>query len=308
MKIDVEFHGLFYYLNAKYYILIIHPLLTLQKVSIYYVTLHILPVEVVKMPVAHKSAISVGLLYIPVGLYKTTRDTSISFNQLCKDTHERIKYKKMCPSCNKEVKPDEIIKGYEYEKDRYVTFTNDELEKIKTKQDKTIHVEHFAKMSEIDTIFFDKDYYLVPDTGAEKPYELLRQALLSKKEVAISKTVIGTTEHLLVLYPTKECIIAKLLFYKEEVQEMPKSPAKVELTKQEVEMAKTLIESMTKPFDISAYHDEYQERLRAAIVTKISGNEIVSADTGKQNNVINLMEALQKSVELAKQPQHKGTA
>lgn len=260
------------------------------------------------MAVSHKTAISVGLLYIPVGLYKTTRDTSVSFNQLCKDSHERIKYKKICPSCNKEVKSEDIVKGYEYEKDKYVTFTNDELEKIKTKQDKTIHVEHFAKMSEIDTILYDKDYYLVPETGAEKPYELLRQSLLNKKEVAIAKTVIGTTEHLLVLYPTKECITAKILFYQEEIQELPRSQAKVDLTKQELDMAKTLIESMTQKFDISAYHDDYQERLREAITTKINGNEIVSADTGTQNNIINLMEALQKSVELAKQPNHKGTA
>ncbi len=83
------------------------------------------------MAVAHKSAISVGLLYIPVGLYKTTRDISVSFNQLCKDTKERVRYKKICPSCNKEVSSDEIIKGYEYEQDKYVTFTEDELEKIK---------------------------------------------------------------------------------------------------------------------------------------------------------------------------------
>lgn len=259
------------------------------------------------MAVAHKSAISVGLLYIPVDLYKTTRDTSVSFNQLCKNTHERIKYKKYCPSCNKEVKSDDIIKGYEYEKDKYVTFSSDELEKIKTKEDKTIHVEHFAKMSEIDTILFDKDYYLVPEPGAEKPYELLRQSLLSKQEVAISKTVIGTTEHLLVLYPTEECIVAKLLFYKEEIQEMPKSQAKVELSQQEIDMANALIDSMTKQFDVDAYHDEYQERLRAAIITKIEGNEIVSADNEKPNNVINLMEALQKSVELAKHPQNEGT-
>lgn len=260
------------------------------------------------MPVAHKSAISVGLLYIPVGLYKTTRDIGIAFNQLCKDTHERIQYKKYCPSCNKEIKSDGIIKGYEYEKGRYVTFSTDELEKIKTKKDKTIHIEHFAKLSEVDTILFDKDYYLVPEAGAEKPYELLRQSLLSKKEVGIAKTVIGTTEHLLVLYPTKDCLIAKVLFYQEEIQELPKTQVKVELSKTELDMAKTLIESMTQKFDISAYHDEYQARLRDAISTKISGNEIVAADTSNQNNIINLMEALQKSVELAKDPNHKGTA
>lgn len=258
------------------------------------------------MAVAHKSAISVGLLYIPVGLYKTTRDISISFNQLCKDSFERVKYKKICPSCNKEVTNDSIIKGYEYDKGRYVTFDNNELEKLKTNKDKTIHIEHFAKMSEIDNILFDKDYFLVPEPGAEKAYELLRQALLSKKEVAIAKTVIGTSENLLVLYPTKECIIAKILFYQEEIQELPKSQIKVDVSKQELDMAKNLIESMTKKFDITAYHDEYQKKLREAITAKINGNEIVAADTGVPNNVINLMEALQKSLELAQQ--HSGTA
>lgn len=260
------------------------------------------------MAVAHKSAISVGLLYIPVGLYKTTRNAGISFNQLCKDSKERIRYKKYCPSCDKEIKNEDIIKGYEYEKGKYVTFTPDELEKIKTKKDKTIHVEHFAKMSEIDMILFDKNYYLVPESGAEKAYELLRRSLLAKKEVAVAKTVIGTNENLLVLYPTKECLIAKILYYQEEIQEMPKSPAKVEVTKQELDMAKTLIESMTKPFDISAYHDEYQEKLQKAIMTKIDGNEIVAADTGKSENIIDLMEALQRSVKQAEEKKKSGTA
>ena len=260
------------------------------------------------MPVAHKSAISVGLLYIPVGLYKTTRDISISFNQLCKDSKERVRYKKYCPSCDKEVKNEDIIKGYEYEKDKYVTFTQDEIEKIKTKKDKTIHVEYFAKMSEIDSIFFDKNYYLVPEAGAEKAYELLRRSLLAKKEVAVAKTVIGTNEDLLVVYPTKECLIAKILYYQEEIQEMPKSQVKVEVSKQELEIARTLIESMTRTFDISLYHDEYQEKLQKAIRDKIEGNEIVSADTGNTNNIIDLMEALQRSVELAAQNNRAGTA
>lgn len=253
------------------------------------------------MAVAHKSAISVGLLYIPVGLYKTTRDTSISFNQLCKNSHERVKYKKYCPSCDKEINNEDIIKGYEYEKGRYVTFTSDELERIKSKKDKTIHIEHFAKISEINNILFDKDYYLVAEPGAEKPYELLRQSLLSKKEVGIAKTVLGTNENLLVLYPTKECIIAKFLFYQEELQEIPKSQTKIEISKQELDMAKILIESMTRKFDITAYHDEYQEKLRQAIVTKIHGNEIVAASTEIPSNIVNLMEALQKSVEMIKQ-------
>lgn len=254
---------------------------------------------------AHKSAIAVGLLYIPVSLQKSTRDISISFNQLTKDTHERIQYKKYCPNCTKEVPGSNIIKGYEYEKGKYVVIDNDELEKIKTKKDKTIHIEHFAKLSEVDQIYYEKNYYLVPEPGAEKAYELLRQAMLSQKEVAVAKTVIGTTEQLLVLYPTKDIIIGKTLFYQEEIQTIPKPGINVRIEKNELEMAKTLITSMTKSFDISAYHDEYQERLREAIQQKIQGQEIVSADSGAPNNIIDLMEALKGTIEMTKD---KGTA
>lgn len=256
------------------------------------------------MAVAHKSAISVGLLYIPVGLYKTTRDISISFNQLYKDTNERIRYKKFCPSCNKEVSSDEIIKGYEYEKDRYVTFTEDELENIKTKKDKTIHILHFAKLADVDPIYYEKNYYVVPNSGAEKAYELLKQAMLAKKEVAIAKTVIGTNENLIVLYPTKDIIIAKTLYYQDEIQVIPIATSKPAIEKAELEMAKTMIEAMTSEFDPSLYHDEYQERLKAAIETKIAGKEIVSADTSRPDNVIDLMEAMKKTVEMSK----RGTA
>lgn len=258
------------------------------------------------MAVAHKSAISLGMLYVPVGLYKTTRDISVSFNQLCKDTHERVKYKKVCPSCNKEVAGDEIIKGYEYEKGKYVTFTADELEKIKTKKDKTIHIEHFAKLSDVDPIFYEKNYYVVPNPGAEKAFELLRQAMLSKKKVGIAKTVIGSTENLIVLYPTKEGIIAKTLFYQAEIQAVPVSTTKPTIEKAELDMAKTMIDSMTSAFEPEKYYDEYQERLREAIETKIAGKEIVAADTSTQSNVIDLMEAMKKTVEMSKAK--RGTA
>lgn len=260
------------------------------------------------MAVAHKSAISVGLIYIPVDLYKTTRDISINFNQLCKDTHQRVRYKKYCPSCNKEVTTEDIIKGYEFEKNRYVTISEEELEKIKTKKDKTIHVLHFAKMSDVDPIYFEKNYYVVPHVGGEKAFELFRQALLVEEKVAVAKTVMGTNESLIVLYPTNEGIIAKLLFYQEEIQEIPKLTTKPEVEENELMMAKTLITSMTKEFDITAYHDEYQERLRSAIQKKIEGQEIVDADQGKQDNVIDFMDALKKTIEMKKDNPFAGTA
>lgn len=251
------------------------------------------------MAVAHKGSISMGLVLIPIGMYKATVDNDIHFNQLDKESKARIKYKKYCSHCGKEVSAKDIIKGYEYEKDRYVVMTDDELEKIKTKKDKTIHIVQFARMAEVNMIYYEKDYYAVPDTGAEKAYELLRQALLSQKKVAIAKTVMGTNEKLLVLYPTKEGIIVKTLFYHDEIAAMPKTMPKLKLDENELSMAKMLIENMTRPFHAEEFRDEYQARLREAIMKKIQGQEIVAVDSGGPSNVIDLMEALQKSLELS---------
>lgn len=260
------------------------------------------------MAVAHKGSISMGLVLIPIGLYKTTTDNDIHFNQLDKESKARIRYKKYCSHCNKEVTAKDIIKGYEYEKDRYVIMTEDELEKIKTKKDKTIHIIQFAKLSEVDQLYYEKNYYGIPDTGAEKAFELLRQSLLTQKKVAIAKTVIGTRENLLVLYPTKDGLIVKTLYYQDEVVAPPKQVPKVKLEESELEMAKMLIDTMTKPFDASTFKDEYQERLREAIMTKIQGKEIITADAEPGNNVIDLMEALQKSLDLSKFDKLSGTA
>lgn len=260
------------------------------------------------MAVAHKGSISMGLVLIPVGLYKTTVDNDIHFNQLCRESKQRIQYKKYCRHCDTEVTSDDIIKGYEYEKGKYVVMTNEELEKLKTKKDKTIHILQFAKISEVNMIYFEKDYYAVPDSGAEKAYELLRQSLLAEKKVAIAKTVMGTNEKLLVLYPTKNGIIVKTLFYEDEIASMPKSVPKMKLDENELNMAKLLIQNMTKPFEAIAYRDEYQARLREAIMKKIQGQEIVAVDSGEPSNVIDLMEALQKSLELTGAHKEQGTA
>lgn len=200
-----------------------------------------------------------------------------------------------------EVSSDDIIKGFEYEKGKYVSFTSDELEKLKSQKDQTLHVESFAKMSEINPIYFDKNYYLIPSHGAEKSYELLRQALLSQKKVAIAKTVLTMKEELLVLYPTKEVMVGKILFYQEEIQPIPKTISKVELTKQELDLTKSLIDLMTKKFDISAFYDEYQQKLRGGIAAKVAGKEIISVNENVPNIIIDDVEALQQSIQMAKQ-------
>jgi len=246
---------------------------------------------------ALKSAISFGMIYIPITLHKTNREINISFNQIDRTTRERVKYKKVVH--DKEIKSEDIIKGFEFDKDQYVTFENDELEKIKSKKDKTIHIEHFSKMSEIDYIYFDKDYYAVPTLGGESAFELLRQAMLSKKVIAIAKTVFGNKEELVALYPTKEGIITKLLFYQEEINPSP-SYTKNTVDKAQLTMAKTLIDSMIGSFDITKYKDEYQEKIREAIRLKIEGQQIIQISDEPVSTAIDLMEALQKSLAMTK--------
>lgn len=186
-----------------------------------------------------------------------------------------------------------------------MVMTDDELERIKTKKDKTIHILQFAKMSEVNMIYYEKDYYAIPETGAEKAYELLRPALLSEKKVAIAKTVMGTNEKLLVLYPMKDGMIVKTLFYEDEIAAVPKQVPKMKLEEQELELAKMLIQNMTKPFEAEAFRDEYQARLKEAIMKKIQRQEIVTADTSAPDNVIDLMEALRKSLEQTKEGDSK---
>ena len=251
------------------------------------------------MGVSHKGAISLGLLYIPVGLYTITRDNDIKFNQLCKDTKERVRYKKICPSCNSEVKSEDIIKGYEYEDDKYIIMTEDELEKIKTKKDKTIHIIQFVNLPEINQIYYERNYYAVPETGAEKAFELLRMVMLREQKVALAKTVIGTKENLIVLYPTEEGIIAKTLFYQDEIVPLPKQLPATQVSDPEIAMAKALLDTLTSPFEPEKYKDEYQERLRDSILQKIHGEDVVAVDTSEPGNVIDLMEALQKTLALS---------
>lgn len=250
------------------------------------------------MAVAHKGAISFGLVHIPIQMFRTTQDTDISFNQLCKDTKERVKYKKYCPNCDKELKSNDIVKGYQYEKDKYVVMTNEEIDELKVEKDRTIHILHFAKLADIDDLYYEKNYYAVPEKHAEKAYELLLTCMAQLEVVAIAKTVIGTKETLLALCPEEEGILVKTLFYEDEIAENPKTLSHPKLTKAESDMAKQLINSMMKDFEPEEYHDEFQERLKQAIEEKINGNQIVHGSDQKADTItpIDLMDALQQSL------------
>lgn len=249
------------------------------------------------MPTTHKGAISFGLVHIPIQLYRTTQEQDIHFNQLCKDTKERIKYKKYCPHCDKELKSEDIVKGYQYEKDKYVIMTNEEIEALKTEQDRTIHILHFTSLNQIPDIYYEKNYYAIPETHAQKAYELLRSAMYSEHVVGIAKTVMGTKETLLALCPTSDSILVKTLFYQDEIADLPKPIPHPKNVKAQVDMAKQLIKSMIEDFDPSKYHDEYQMRLKSAIEDKITGNHIVTTKVAKEDvSPIDLMEALKQSI------------
>jgi len=249
------------------------------------------------MAVSHKGAISFGLVHIPVSLYTAAQDNDVSFNQLHKEDNQRIRYKKICSHCGKEVTSNDIIKGFEYDKDKYVIVTDEDFEKIKTEKDKTIQIVHFTDLNEIIPLYYYKTYYAIPDVGGEKAFELLRTAMKQENKVAIAKTVMGTQEALLTILPTDEGILIETMYYQDEIKEVPKNIAHPNLNEAELTMAKTLINSMVKHFEPELYKDEYQIRLRELIEQKINGKEIVAAKTEPQNNVIDLMEALKASIE-----------
>ncbi len=250
--------------------------------------------------VSRKSVITFGMVAIPIAMYTATQDNDIHFNQLHEEDNSRIRYKKTCAHCGKEISSNDIVKGYEYDKDKYVVITEEEIEKIKTEKEKSIQILHFAQLNQISPVFYDKTYQAAPEAGGEKAFELLRSALMDEQKIAIGKAVMGTKDTLMAIIPREEGILISTMFYADDIRELQKQYAKPEVSEQELNLAKVLINSMDTPFDPEKYKDEYQAKLHNLIESKISGKEIVSAETENVNKVVDLMEALKASVSKAK--------
>jgi len=250
--------------------------------------------------VSRKSVITFGMVAIPIAMYTATQDNDIHFNQLHKEDNSRMRYKKTCVHCGKELAAEDIVRGFEYDDDKYVVVTDEEIEKIKTEKEKSIQILHFAQLNQISPVYYDKTYQAAPETGGEKAFELLRAALIAEQKIAIGKTVMGTKDTLLAIIPRDEGILISTMFYADDIKELQKQYTKPEISEQELNMAKTLINSMDTPFDPSKYKDEYQVKLKELIETKISGKEVVAAESQGAGKVIDLMEALKASVEKAK--------
>lgn len=222
------------------------------------------------MNASYKTTIKYKDLFISVKMLKVSRDNSIELNQLCKESKERVRYKKYCPSCNKEITNEDIIKGYQYSTspDRYVTLSEEEINSLKSNDDNYLCVKYFCKSKEIDELLIEKSYYLVPEINSEIKYALFYKTLSMSKVVAIAEIILGNQQELVVLYPKNNYIVASILFYHNEINESPKM-IKHKVAKVDYVQLKEMISKDTKSFSWSKHRDDFQLRLRELIMSKI---------------------------------------
>ena len=249
-----------------------------------------------------KGAISFGLVTIPVKLYGATEEKSLRFNQLHAKDGGRIRYKRVCAVDGEEVDYSEIVKGYEYEKDHYVTLTDEELDSLPVSTAKAIEIERFVDAAQIDPIFFQKSYYLVPEGTGVKAYHLLREAMADDDKVAVAKIAFRDKEHLATLRLRDNCFVLETMFWPDEIR----TPAfdeldeRVEVRPQEIKMARSLIESLSDDFEPGELRDRYRAALEELVAKKVQGEEITYVEEAEPSKVVDLMEALRASVEAAK--------
>lgn len=241
-----------------------------------------------------KTAISFGLVNIPVVLNPVIKNNDISFNQLHKKCGSRIKYVKYCPHCKKDVKQSEIIRGYEYQKDKYITLNDEEFDNLKSEDEKILEIVGFIDLKEVDPIYFEKSY-TVNVTAKNKAYSLFKEALKRTKKVALAKTVLGTKFYYVILRLSEEIIIMNTLYFEEEVN-IPERVADVNFTKKELDLALMLIESMNMRFKPEELIDEYQEKVSKAIDMKVQGKEIKKTKKKSEKSIKDLMTALEMSL------------
>jgi DNA end-binding protein Ku len=250
-----------------------------------------------------KGAITFGLITIPVGLYTAIEEKDFRFNQLHSKDNGRIRYKRVCTVCGEEVPYDEIVKGYEFEKDNYVVFTEEEMAQIPAESIKAIDIVSFVPLEEIDPIYFQKPYYLAPEPSGIKAYKLLEKALSEGGKIGLAKITLREKERLATLRVKDGVFILETMHWPDEIREpeFEELDKSVEIRSQELAMAKSLIENLTDHFQPEEFHDAYRERLEEAVKAKIEGLEVAVAPTKEPTQILDLMEALKASVEATRE-------
>ncbi|MGC2661880.1 MAG: Ku protein [Bryobacteraceae bacterium] len=257
-----------------------------------------------------KGYISFGLITIPIRLFAAARTERVSFNQIHQKCGSRIKQQTYCPVCERVVERSELVKGYEVEKDRYVIVDEDEIKGVAPASSDTMEIFEFVKAQGIDPIYYDSSYFMVAEDAGKKAYHLLLETMRKSGYSAIAKVTMHQREFTVVVRPHDKGLLLHTMFYPEEVRDVPEfgHTDNVTVKPQEVALAEKLVEGLAADFDPSKYHDEYQQRLLQMIEAKREGQTVESEAPKKRAPVIDLMQALQKSLgELPKKPAAKAS-
>lgn len=247
-----------------------------------------------------KGSINFGLVYIPVAVYPATREEKISFRQLRATDLSPIRYKKVAEADQKEVKSNEIVKGYEYEKGRWVTLKDEDFEKVRIESTHSVEITDFVEQAQINPKFFYKPYFLEPQKGGEKGYALLHKALSATGKIGIAKVALSNREYLAAVKPDGLFLILELMHFAHEVLEPEtlKSASEKDVAPKELEMAKALIEAMTAEWEPTKYKDQYQNALMQMIEEKAQQRppSAKPAPFRVMSNVVDLVSVLQESL------------
>jgi DNA end-binding protein Ku len=249
-------------------------------------------------------SISFGLVTVPVKLTPATKSRDVSFNQLEEETGSRIRLRRVSEQTGEEVPLNRIVKGYEVEKGRYVVIEKSELEALAPKASHTIEIEDFVDLDDIDPIYFDSPYYVVPDEKAQKPYKLLVEAMTDLQKVAVGRVVIRAKERLVAIRPLDGMLCVETMRYADEIvarEQLDGIPGEdVEVNARELAMAAQLVETLSGDFEPDKYHDEYREQVLELIDQKAAGQEIVAQpEPEAPAKVLDLMAALEASLKRA---------
>lgn len=249
-----------------------------------------------------KGALTFGLLSIPIRLYAAARSERTQLHQLHAKCHTRLRQPLYCPTCNRIVKRDEVVKGFEYEKGHYVIVDKEDLKKITPDSGRSMDILAFVKSEQIDPIFFDSSYLALPDKDADKPYQLLLKALEETQRVGIAKFTMHQRDYTVFVRPRDGGITIHTMYFVNEIRQVPghgQKPKNLQLRPQELKLAEQLIESLSEKFDPAQYHDTYQEKLHALVEAKRKGTDVTQKPVPKHAKVVDMMEALKWSVQEA---------
>jgi len=250
-----------------------------------------------------KGHLTFGLVSFPVRLFSAARGETISFNLLHKDDHSRIKQVTYCQAEDKPVPRSDLVKGYEYEKDHYVVVDEEDIRKVAPKTAKVMEILEFVKADQVDPIYLESSYYMAPDEGGEKPYALLFEALRRSNYYGVAKIAMHNREHIIILRPGAKGILSHTMYYADEIRQVDEFRTDTSLVKdKELDLAKMLISSLEADFEPQKYKDTYRENLQKMIEAKIEGRKVVETPETKVAPVIDIMEALKRSLAEKRKP------